>query len=100
MKIIYLGQEIDPTIEHDLRSNNEFGFKIDIKYTDDCWLRGNTDTAYNCTQFHWRYTDLFNPVPSNRVAFESDIHNTGFTKEVSVIEYVGIKIANELYDSY
>jgi len=32
MKIIYLGKELDSTKEHELITENEFGFKVDIKY--------------------------------------------------------------------
>lgn len=100
MKIIHLGQELDPMQEHELISNSKFGFKINIKYTKQSWLEGKTDTAYNCTEFHWRYTDIFNTVPCNRVAFESDIHRTGFNKDINDIEYVIIELANKLYECF
>ena len=100
IKIIYLGQELDTEKEHELISDNEFGFKIDIKHTKESWYPVKEDTAYNCTEFHWRYTDIFNPTPSEGVAFESDIHNTGFTRKINTIESVTIELADKLYNEY
>mgnify|MGYP001558584137 CR=1 FL=1 len=100
MKIIYLGQVLDTENEHELFSNNEFGFKIDIKHTKESGYKVKEDTAYNCTEFHWRYTDIFNPIPSNKVAFESDIHKTGFNREIKTIESVTIELADKLYEKF
>lgn len=100
MKIIYLGQELDPNKEHELFSNNKFGFKVDITHTKDSWYSVKEDTAYNCTEVHWRFTDVFNTEPTNRVAFESDLHKTGFNREVDLIESVVIELADRFYESF
>jgi len=34
------------------------------------------------------------------IAFESDIHSTGFTRRIDTIESVNIELSNELYDSF
>jgi hypothetical protein len=34
------------------------------------------------------------------IAFESDIHSTGFTRRIDTIKSVNIELANKLYDSY
>jgi len=100
MKITYLGKELDASLEHELFSTNEFGFKIDIKHNNESWYAVKEDTAYNCTEFHWRYTDMFNEFPTDSVAFESDIHYTGFNRKIDTIESVNIELADKLYDKF
>jgi len=100
MKIIYLGKELNPSEEHELFSENEFGFEIDIKYTGESWYPKKEQKVFNLTEFHWRYTDIFNETPSDGVAFESDIHTTGFTRKIDTIEKVEIRLAEKLYESF
>lgn len=97
-KITYLGKDLDVSQEHELFSENEFGFNIQIKYTEDSWYPVKEQRLFNFTEFHWRYTDIFNTEPSDGVAFESDIHCTGCTRKVNVIESVNIELANELHN--
>lgn len=98
MKITYLGQELDITKEHELNSENEFGFKVDIKYTNESWYPTKEDTAYNCTEVHHLWSTDY--MGGTSIAFESDIHSTGFTRKIDTIESVNIELANELYDSF
>lgn len=98
MKLIYLGQELDTSKEHELLSDSEFGFKVDIKYTEESWYPKKEDTAYNCTEVHHLWSLNYMGGPS--IAFESDIHSTGFTRRISDVESVTIEIANRLYESY
>lgn len=100
MKIIYLGQELDVEKEHELFAKNEFGFKIDIQHTQESWYSVKADTAYNCTEFHWRYNNDDEFVKYKSVAFESDIHGTGFTRQINTIESVTITVADKLYDNF
>lgn len=95
MKIIYLGKELDVTKEHELFSDNEFGFKVDIKYTEESWYPTKEDTAYNCTEVHHLFDTNYMGGPS--IAFESDIHYTGFTRRIDRIESVTIELADKLY---
>jgi len=99
-KIIYLGETLDAEKEHELFTDNEYGFKIDIKYTDDSWYPDKKDRAYNCTEFHWRYNESREWEKVKDVAFESDIHMTGFTRKLDVIESVTISLAEKLYEDY
>lgn len=98
MKITYLGKELDITKEHELNSNNEFGFKVDIKYTEESWYSKKEDTAYNCTEVHHLWS--LDYMGGASIAFESDIHSTGFTRRIDTIESVNIELATKLYDSY
>jgi hypothetical protein len=98
MKITYLGKDLDTTKEHDLNSNNEFGFKVDIKYTEESWYPTKEDTAYNCTEVHHLWS--LDYMGGASIAFESDIHSTGFTRRIDTIESVNIELATKLYDSY
>lgn len=98
MKLIYLGQEIDSTKEHELLTENVFGFKVDIKYTNESWYPAKEDSAYNCTEVHHLWS--LDYMGGASIAFESDIHNTGFTRRIDDIEIVNIELADKLYDSY
>ena len=98
MKITHLGKELDTTKEHELYSNNDFGFKVDIKYTEDSWYPNKEDTANNCTEVHHLWS--LDYMGGASIAFESDIHSTGFTRRIDTIESVNIELATKLYDSY
>ena len=98
MKIIYLGEELDASVEHELFTDNEFVFKVDIKYTEESWYPVKEGTAYNCTEVHHLWSLDYMGGPS--IAFESDIHSTGFTKRIDDIELVTIELATELFDKY
>ena len=99
MKLIYLGQELDTTKEHELfpPDEHEFGFKVDIKMTDESEYDKN-ETAYNCTEVHHLWSTNYMGGPS--IAFESDIHGSGFTRRIDDIESVTIELAKQLYDRY
>lgn len=98
MKITYLGKELDVNTEHELNSESEFGFKVDIKYTKESWYNTKEDTAYNCTEVHHLWSKDY--MGGASIAFESDIHSTGFTRRIDTIESVNIEIADKLYDSF
>lgn len=100
MKITYLGQELDINIEHELFTENVHGFKIDIEYTEDSWYPNKTCTIYNCTEFHWRYDEKNDLETEKNVAFESDIHSSGFTRKIYRIKSINIELAEKLYTDY
>ena len=84
--------------EHKLNSYNEFGFKVDIKYTEGSWYSTKEYTTYNCTEVHHLWS--LDYMGGASIAFESDIHSTGFTRRIDTIESVNIELATKLYDSY
>ena len=101
MKLIYLGEEIDSTLEHELCSENEFGFDVTITYTPKSWMSVDngsqlTCKIFNCTEVHNRYTSFH----GERIAFESDIHCTGGTRDIEEIESVVIELATFKSDGY
>ena len=102
--INYLGSVLDSSKEHELFSENlKFGFDISVEYTSDSWMSkaGHSTSKFNnCTEFHWRYTDIFNVEPSDGVAFESDIHCTGCTRKIENIKSVTIVEADKLHNKY
>lgn len=98
MKLIYLGEELDSSIEHDLYSDTEFGFKVDIKYTNESWYPEKQATAHNCTQVHHLWS--LNYMGGSSIAFESDIRKTGFTRRIDDIEVVIVELAEKMYDEY
>jgi len=99
MKLIYLGQELDTTKEHELfpPKGSEFGFKVDIKMTEESRYTVK-ETAYNCTEVHHLWNE--NYMGGASIAFESNIHGTGFTRRIGDIESVTIELATKLYDTY
>ena len=98
MKLIYLGQELDTTKEHELLTDSEFGFKVDIKMTKESWYTVKEDTAYNCTEVHHLWS--LDYMGGSSIAFESDIHRTGFTRRINDIESVVIVLADRLFEEY
>lgn len=95
MKLIYLGEELDSNIEHELYSENEFGFNVTVTYTKDSFeskhLGGGqfTEKRFNCTEVHHRYKSFH----GIKIAVESDIHCTGGTIDVVDVECVIIELA-------
>ena len=98
MKLIYLGQELDTTKEHELVTESEFGFKVHIKYTRESWYPIREYYCHNITEVHHLFSEDYMGGPS--IAFESDIHQTGFTRRISDIESVDIELADKLYNSF
>ena len=37
MELIYLNKKLDTNLEHELMSENEFGFEVLIEYTENSW---------------------------------------------------------------
>ena len=100
MKLIYLNEELDINLEHELLSKNEFGFEVSIEYTETAWYPIKKIQLNNCTEVHWRFTNIFNLEPSTKVAFESDIHSTGFNREIETIKIIEIKHSNKIEEKY
>lgn len=90
MKLIYLGEELDATQEHELTNDFTHGVDTVIIGKD-----GRVETRNNCTEVHHLYKGI---EPS--IAFESDIHLTGGTRKVEEIETVVIVKAAETSENY
>ena len=95
MELLCLNEELDINLEHEIISKNEFGFDVLIVYTEDSWYPFKKYKLNNCTEVHWRFTDIFNPEPTTRVAFESDIHKSGFNREISTIKSIIITLSEK-----
>jgi hypothetical protein len=96
MKLIYLGDKLDTTVEHELFSNNEFGFNITIIYSEDSWMCVHEEKIVieylkNYTEVHHLYDD-----DNKRIAFESDIKRNGCNHNVSDIKMVTIELADKI----
>ncbi len=94
MKLIYLGQELDAEQEHELLSTNEFGFKVTIEKTN-CFA---IEICFNCTEVHHKYEPIFGD--RDKIAFESDIHKTGFNCLISDCDVVTIELATKLHEDF
>ncbi len=97
MKLTYQGKELDTDIEHELFSNKGKCFNVDITYTEDCWISKAegvnkfVESIKSYTEVHYHYERFASMLNFPRIAFESDILQTGFTREVNEIESVDIK---------
>jgi len=94
MKLVYLNKELDSSLEHELFSENEFGFKVTVNYKDS-----RIDVMNNCTEVHNKYESILN-LRGDCIAFESDIHGTGSNRTNSDIESVVIENANKIEENY
>lgn len=80
--------------------NSKYGFNVTVIYNKDDWrFKYNPQVHHNVTEVHWLYNKedegqftFYKP----GVAIESDIHNTGGTRELESIEYILIEVATEL----
>ena len=91
MKLVYLNKELDSSLEHELFSENEFGFKVTVTYKDS-----RIDIMNNCTEVHNKYESL----RDDCIAFESDIHFTGCDRTNCDIESVIIENANKIEKNF
>ena len=112
MKLFFNDIELDASKEHELVADTEFGYDVDIVYESDVMrhtINGDIVDMYkaigyeqhfnNCTEVHHLYErDL--PFGEHRIAFESDIHCTGCTREINYIKSVHVKTATVKSDNY
>jgi hypothetical protein len=94
-RLIIFGQEFDVNTEIEIKvDRTELGMDCYIVYND-----GTSETAHNCTEFHHLYDKSygFTRVSS---AFESDIHQTGMTKEVKYIKWIVVVKSIKLNPEY
>lgn len=92
MKLVYLNNELDSSLEHELFSENEYGFKVTVTYKNS-----QIDVMNNCTEVHNKYESYYN---DDCIAIESDIHRTGCTRTNSDIESVIIKNAKKIEEDF
>lgn len=94
MKITLNGQELDPTIEHEILAPEnggleDFGFSVRVDYNS-----GTTPVIYNnVSEVHYLYND-------KDCAIESNYHKTGSTPTVRNMEAITITNETEFKDGY
>jgi hypothetical protein len=100
MQLTFLGKQQDCNKELEVFSEpeHEFGFIAKVIFKQDSWYEYKEVFYTNLTEVHFRYNDVIHN--RSRVAFESDIHRTGCTKELDDIESIEVTKANMLYSSY
>lgn len=102
VKLIYLGKELDVTVEKEIFSGSKFGFNAIVTYKKDSWMskaekKELVETYHNLTEIHHLFSSHFE---DKQIAFESDIHSTGCTRKISEIEIVDIHIATKKEKNY
>lgn len=90
MKITYFELEIDSTKEIELVTKYPFGFKVTVLYTKAGNFKGKTEVLNNITEVHHMYDER-----NKQIAFESDIHQTGGTHNISDIDSIHIEYSGE-----
>ena len=95
-ELIFIGNVLDNTIEHELNSYTEYGFNVIIKFKPNKKYSG-TWMLRNVTEVHYLYDKYLD---ETRVAFESDIHDTGRTNEVNDIEQIIIQCSDKKYENF
>lgn len=96
MKLTYLGQPIDPKTNIEWFTKNPFGFTATVTYKEgttyhDCTRNSKMN---NLTEVHNNFNN------SGSIAFESDLHGTGCTREIKDINTCDITIATEMAESF
>lgn len=87
-RINYLGVEVTPKQESEIVISDSKGLTARVEFID-----GAIETFNNLTEIHWLYPSVIN---DKRVAFESNIHGTGFTYDVHRIKAIDIDTADQV----
>jgi len=101
MKLFLFGIEINSEYELEINTEEDFGFDIEVKYKEDVYDDAE-DIYHNCTEFHHLYNKKGMKDFPDRIssAFESDIHSTGCTRQINLLEYIKVDIAKVLHEKY
>jgi hypothetical protein len=89
VRITFLDVELDNTKEHEIKTDSEFGFIVEVFYNTNF-----SETFNNVTEVHFRYPSFIKNV--ERVAFESNIHFTGVTRNLTEISTINIDINDKI----
>lgn len=99
-QLIFLGEELDPTKEHELLidpNDHPFGVNAILQLKEPLFPTsvpkgGEEDimNINNLTEVHSLYHPTHCGKAPCRIAFESDIHGTGFTYDMNDIKVVHI----------
>lgn len=94
MKLIFNNVELNTDIEHELLSSNGKYFDIEILHAKESKLSSTygvdkyIENLEQYTEVHYLYGSIMG---EKRIAFESVILHTGFTRDIKEIESVTIK---------
>jgi len=87
-----------------LMSDSEFGLDITICIKEHKLqginIESTIQTRHNCTEFHHRYNNSERVFGETCSAFESDIHGTGGTMKIDIIEWIRVDSATKLNENY
>lgn len=95
-KIFVDGYVMDSDSEFEIKVGSTdtecaFGFNAHVIFTD-----GESSDYHNCTEIH----HLYDAAVGKRIAFESDIHWTGCTLDVTRISFAYITTASKKHDHF
>ena len=103
-KLIYFDKELNIIVEHELYADSEFGFDVVLVYDkkfEACVFEGKQiiEHVHNLTEVHHLFKG-FALHNEKRCAFESDIHRTGFWRNVDELESVTITKSTKKYEFF
>ncbi len=98
MKLIYLGEELESNIEHELETTSKFGFDIVITYKEDVEypdIKNTIHKLYNFTKiYNMDVSKVF--INDGNIIFESSLHNGYLNYAYKFIESVEIFLSKRL----
>jgi len=105
IKLIYLGEELNINQEHDILTESEYGFKVTVVYNLNSEVgiyegKKLIEIRHNCTQVHYGYTSWGLTDPITKVAFESDILDTGSNRMIEELESITIELDTRKHSSF
>jgi len=69
----------------EMRKNKNYGVKVWIKYNEKFPFKNKEDILRNVTEIHYNFKPI-DEFSGKRIAFESDIHQTGLVRKVEQID--------------
>lgn len=102
MDILFNNKKLDSSKEHVIFSESENGFKVHVTYSKTFYgfKQGvKTETFYNVTEVHHKYPDVIHD-EGVKIAFESDVHSTGCTRNISDIKEIVIENCDKFYSNF
>jgi len=94
MKIIYLGQEIDNSVEQEIISDEEIGFNVSYNFKEGTRPYKSV-TVYNVSGFYYLGEQL-----ENGFSLHSQIHDNEINSNIKDIDIIKIDISDRVYTEF
>jgi hypothetical protein len=95
MHLVYLGEALVASKEHELHNHFEFGVNAIVEFNDG--FGREIVVLTNLTEVHHKY---LSPIRDQKIAFESDHHGTGGTESILQLKFVEVKRATMIHSEW